>query len=486
MRQLKAYYGLFSTETNTFSAVPTGLAAFDQSHSPERDARWEHMLAPFHKRGIETVGGFHADASPSAPIASHAYQVLREDLLRGIREALPLTFICLILHGAMVADDCDDCEGDILFRVRELVGNEALIGAAIDPHCHLTRQMVVNSDLLITYKEYPHTDADERADEVVSKLLELHDRKQKPKAAVYDCRTIAIYQTDSEPMRSFVDEVIAREGRDGIFSISIAHGFPWGDVPETGTKVLVYADDVGVAVQTACELGERLIAFRGRTYTKALPLDDAISRALDARGLAVIADIADNTGGGAAGDSTFVLRALLERQVGNLVVGALWDPVAVAFAMESGEGSKLRLRIGGKVSAASGQPLDIQGTVKRLARRYESMGLTSIARQYGDVAVIELTNGVDVVLNTERIQVISPSFFTGLGIDLAGKQLAVVKSMHHFNMGFGPIAADVIYASSDGALSQAWAKIPYQHIKRPMWPLDSVAEGRLFYATPSA
>jgi microcystin degradation protein MlrC len=476
---VKAYYGLFSTETNTFSAVPTGLAAFDRSHPPELAAHWEQRLAPFRKRAIETLGGFHADASPSAPITSNAYHVLRDELLQSVREALPLTFVCLILHGAMVAEDCDDCEGDILLRIRELVGSETLIGAALDPHCHLTQQMVANSDLLIAYKEYPHTDADERADEVVSKLLELYDRKQKPSVAVYDCRTIAIYQTDSEPMRSFVDGLLAREGRDGIFSISVAHGFPWGDVADIGTKVLVYADDAENAVTTARELGEWLIAHRGQTYSKAIPVDEAISRGLQAHGLAIIADIADNTGGGAGGDSTFVLRALLERSVSDVVLGALWDPVAVAFAMASGEGSTIRLRIGGKVSAASGEPLDVQGTVKRLARKYESAGLTSVARQYGDIAVIELPNNVDVVLNTERIQVITPAFFVDLGIDLAQKQIAVVKSMHHFNMGFGPIAADVIYASSDGALSQAWAEIPYRHIKRPMWPLDPVAEGHL-------
>jgi microcystin degradation protein MlrC len=475
---LKAFYGLFATETNTFSAVPTGLAAFDCAHSSELTARWAAMLAPFHERGIETVGGFYAEAAPSAPVTSNAYRTLRDELLQSISDALPLEFVCLILHGAMVADGCLDCEGDILRRVRELVGSEALIGAALDPHCHLSEQMVANSDLLIAYKEYPHTDADERADEVVGKLLQLHDGRPKLNVAVYDCRTIAIYQTDSEPMRGFVDGLFAREGRDGIFSISVAHGFPWGDVPDAGTKVLVYADEPEKAAATARELGEWLIAHRGQTYTKAIPVEKAISRGLEARGLAVIADIADNTGGGAGGDSTFILRALFERHVADVVVGAIWDPIGVAFSMESGEGSSVRLRIGGKVSPASGQPLDVQGTVKRLVRNYETVGLTSVARHYGDIAVIQLPNNVEIVLNTERIQVVHPAFFVGLGIEIEKKQIAVVKSMHHFNAGFAPIAADVIYASSDGALSQTWAEIPYRHIQRPMWPLDPVAEGR--------
>jgi microcystin degradation protein MlrC len=194
-----------------------------------------------------------------------------------------------------------------------------------------------------------------------------------------------------------------------------------------------------------------------------------LDRALAApRGPVVLADTADNAGGGAPSDSTFVLARLLERRVERACLGPLWDPVAVRFCHLAGPGARLSLRIGGKVGPISGPPLDVEAEVLAVAegaRQRFGPGCT----QLGDVAAIRV---VEVLLNATRTQAFDPALFTDHGIALADKKLVVVKSMQHFHAGFAPIAAEILWINGPGALSQDFARLPYRRVRRPIWPLD--------------
>ena len=183
--------------------------------------------------------------------------------------------------------------------------------------------------------------------------------------ALYDCHMIGLFLTPYQPMRGYVDDMMAMERRDGVLSLSLAHCFPWPDVPTCGAYALaVTDDDTRLASELARELGEKLFAIRHALDPKSLPLDAALDKALSRdSGLAVVADQADNAGGGAPSDSTFVLRALLERGVEDAALGMMWDPIAVQVAMSAGVGAKLDLRLGGKMGPMSGDPLDLRVTV---------------------------------------------------------------------------------------------------------------------------
>ena len=150
--------------------------------------------------------------------------------------------VLLGLHGAMVADGYDDCEGDLLQRVRAIVGPQVVVGAELDPHNHLSAAMVAHADLLVAFKEYPHTDILERALELVDLCQAKAEGRIEPVASVADTGGLVVMHTSRQPARGFVDRIMALEGQDGILSISVSHGFPWGDVPDMGTKVLVYSD----------------------------------------------------------------------------------------------------------------------------------------------------------------------------------------------------------------------------------------------------
>jgi microcystin degradation protein MlrC len=480
---MRAFYGAFGTETNTFSPVPTEIDAFDRDES-RLAVEWAGILEPFRTRSIACVGGFRAFAEPGGRMTKASYARLREEMLSKIKAALPLDFALLLLHGAMAAEGTDDCEGDLLERIRVILGKDALVGATLDPHCHLTRAMLSASDLLVAYKEYPHTDAQDCARELGRRLLEISDSGAKPAKAAYDCRTISLYYTNREPMRAYVDRLRALEDRDGVFSLSIAHGFPWGDVAEMGTKVLAYAASPEIASRTAQRLGEELIALRGKTFEPPTPLDKAIALLRSTAGRMVLTEISDNPGGGAPGDGTHLLRALLENGVQNLAFGAIWDPAAVDACARAGIGHRVALSIGGKASPLSGRPVEIRGTLRAFAHDFHTAvtGGPDADTGYGDVAAVQFVDGNDLVLSSRRSQVFVRSFFERLGISLERKRLVAVKSSNHFYADFAPIADRVVYVDTPGALSTGFARIPYRNVRRPIWPLDEKAAGYLYYS----
>ena len=483
---MRVFSGSLATETNTFGPMPTGLASFrDRGYYPAGQhpdhitlfsgPLWAARLRG-RERGWQLSEGLVAGAQPSGITTREAYETLRDELLADLRAALPVDMVVLGLHGAMVADGYDDCEGDLLQRVREMVGPDVVLGAELDPHNHLTPEMVENADLLIAFKEYPHTDVLERGVELVDLCAAMVDKKIKPVVAVVDCEMVVTMHTSRDPARAFVDRIQSLEGKDGVLSISISHGFAWGDVPGMGTKLLVYADgDQAKADALARKLADELIAMRDALTVRYPGIDEALDQALAFDGgPVVISDGADNPGGGAASDATFILRRLVERGITNVALGPMWDPIAVRIAFDAGEGAKLAMRIGGKISPLSGDPIDLNCTVKALHRDMVMTGLANAPTALGDCALVE-ANGIEIVLITLRNQAMGTDLFTQLGCDLSVKKMIVVKSSQHFYASFSKVAKHVIYAGAPGSVTIDLATLPYRKVRRPKWPLDAGA-----------
>lgn len=480
---MRVFAASLATETNTFSPIPTSLASF---RSAQYFRAGEHPGEPTmfsgplwaarrraHERGWTLVEGLCAFAQPAGPTVRPAWEALRDELLDDLRRALPVDAVLLGLHGAMVAEGCDDCEGDLLERVRAIAGKDTVVGATLDPHCHLSSRMLSAADLLITFKEYPHADFLERAYELADLAERTAARAIRPVMSVFDCRMISAYHTTREPMKGFVARLRALEGRDGVLSVSIAHGFPWGDVADCGTRVLVITDDRAEQGAALAErLGRELFELRGKTFAPHLPLEEAIDRALAVEGAPVVlADTADNPGGGAPGDSTFVLDALIRRGTGPAALGPLYDPMAVAVCFDVGVGALVPLRIGGKTGATSGDPLDLHCEVRHLART-SSQSFARAREPMGDVAAVRSGN-IDIVLTTVRGQAMGTDLFTAHGVDLADKRLIVVKSSQHFHTAFAPLARAVFYIAGPGTITLDFPSLHYKKISRPKWPFDN-------------
>ena len=477
---MKLFIAGFDTETNTFAPLPTGRRAFVDGFVAHGDATQQpenYCSAQLHvwrkraeERAWQVAESLCAFAEPGGVIVRAVYEGFRDEILADLRAAMPVDLVIVALHGAMVAEGYDDCEGDLLQRMRGIVGDHVPIGAELDLHCHITDTMVGNATALVAYKEYPHIDIPDRAEDLFRIIADAAEGKTRPMMAAASCRMIGIYRTTEQPLRGFVDRMLALEGHDGIISVSLGHGFPWGDVADVGTKILVVADgDRGKAERLARDLAEDFFAMRDEVASRFLTVDEAIDRALAiAGGPVVIADVSDNPGGGAPGDATFVLRRVLEHGLTNVASGYYCDPIAVRACAEAGLGARFSLRIGGKTGVASGDPVDLDVTVRGLADEVtQRFGAAPV--QMGESAWVEAA-GVHLVLTSLRTQVFHPEGMTKLGLDLGGCKLVIVKSTQHFHAGFAPIAKAILYAAPPGALRSDFANIPYTKLKTPYWP----------------
>ena len=486
---MRLFAATIATETNTFSPLPTSLENYRESvflRPGEHPTDAPRMCtAPLFvgrirakAEGFELIEGSCFAASPAGTTNGADYEAMRDEILDQLKAALPVDGLLLGLHGAMVAHGYDDVEGDIIERARAIVGPRCVIGVELDPHCHLTLKRVAASDIIVLYKEFPHTDVVERAEDVLDLVLRTLRGQIKPVTSVYDCRQIQSYPTTIQPMRGLVDRIIAMEGKDGILSVSIAHCFPYGDVPEIGTRVLVIADgDKKKADALATALGEELVSLRGKTSPQFFDVPGGVGEARAFNDLpVVIADPADNAGGGAPSDNTDILRHLITEKVEDACLGPIWDPIAVRICFDAGLGAKIALRFGGKIAPSSGQPVDAEVEIVGLKRdAWQRFGPTQVP--VGDCAAVRV-GGVDVVLIAKRTQATGLELFTNLGIDPARKKIVVVKSTNHFMAAYGPIAKKVVYVESSGPLRRDHRKMPYTKVQRPIWPLDPDARPR--------
>jgi len=481
---MRLFSATIATETNTFSPLPTSLAAFQESvflrpgeHPRDTPLMCTAPLWVARRRAagenFTLIEGSCFAASPAGTTNRADYEFMRDEILAQVKAALPLDGVLLGLHGAMVAHGYDDTEGDVIERVRALVGPDCVIGVELDPHCHLTLKRVRLADIFVLYKEFPHTDVVERAEDLLTLVLRTIRGEIRPVMSLYDCRQIASYPTTLPLMRAFVDKTAAMEGKNGVLSVSIGHCFPYADVAELSGRILVITDnDKAKADRLATEIGQEFISMRGRTAPDYLSIEDGIDTAVSFNASPVVmADPADNAGGGAPSDNTTILRRLIERDVSDAAVGPIWDPIAVRLCFDAGEGASFPLRFGGKIGPTSGTPVDAMVTVTALKRDcWQSFGPTQVP--LGDCAAVT-AGGVAVVLISNRTQALGLELFRNLGIEPTERKLVVVKSTNHFMAAFGPIAKKVIYVDADGPLSRDYRRIPYTKVQRPIWPLDA-------------
>jgi len=483
--RIRVFSAGICTETNVFSPIPTGLGDFEVlTASDPQDAWMNVVLGSSFVRyadratacNCEYIQGMYARATPAGLATKETYEVLRDRLLADLTAASPVDAIVLTLHGSMAAEGYVDCETDLVSRVRALVGDEPVLGLLLDPHCDLPDALVDSCDVIIAFKEYPHTDRDDRAIELVDIVIDAARGRVRPVMATYDCRMIGLYPTTREPMRTFVREMHDAEELSQVLSVSLGHGFPWGDSPATGARTLVVADaDRATAMKIAEDLGQRFFALRHEVGLQTFGMTEALDKALSSVRVGapiVLADTSDNVGGGAPGDATFVLRELLARGVDDAALALFFDPAVVSQAFAVGEGSDIVVRLGGKHGVLSGEPVEMRATVRALVpeltqRWPQTDGFADVPS--GAAARLSV-NGIDVIVGARRQQVLGLEVFSAFGINPRQRRLLVVKSTHHFHAAFAPVAAEIIYVSAPGALCADPRELPYTRADTKKFP----------------
>jgi microcystin degradation protein MlrC len=492
-KPIKLFLGMLAHETNTFSPLPTARRNFEQAvfyrlgdnvdqnevaHFPA----YCDLLDIANERGDTLLCGLAAWTQPSGPTSRADYESLRDELLDGLRASGEIDGVLLVLHGAMVAEGYRDCEGDLLNRMRQIVGPSVPIGALLDLHGNVTNSMIDSGAILVACKEYPHVDYPARAKELYGMILGVISGDVIPRCHLRSIPMLALFGTTEQPMSGFVKKLSMLEGKNGILSVSAMHGFPWSDTEYTGASIIVVSDgsNDNFAQTLANSLAEELFELRERAMITRHDVSDALDvcvRLWTPEGPVILADASDNPGGGAACDSTFILQEILRRQLQDTVVGMIWDPQSAITAADAGVGSTLQIRIGGKTGPLSGMPVDIEATVLAVRDDATQRGLDGKGRDPLGLAVALKRGSITIVVNSIRQQTFSPDCFTELGIELSDKRLVVVKSSQHFRGAFDRIASSTVYCDAPGSLNTNLSALPYRFLQRPVWPLDPISAG---------
>lgn len=467
------------TESNSFAPFPTDAAAFHafgfwRGTASVDGANGQGAALAEVRRLIEGEGGrlsesICAFAQPAGPTKAEVYADLKAQILEDLRAAMPVNAILLILHGAMIAEGIDDCEGDLLAAVRAIVGSSIPVGVLLDLHCHISEPMLANADVMIANKEYPHVDTITRLREVFALIRRMLNAEIRPVSRFVPCPIVGLWTTTNPAMRKFVLDMLALEREACVLSVSLAHGFPWGDVEGATAGALCIADnDPMKAEAVARRIVERFWEIRETAGIAHMSLARAIACGRQAPPV-VVADLADNPGGGAPGDSTFALTALHETGVAKAAFGCVWDPETVACCFAAGENEYLEVAIGGRHGAVSGAPFRCEARVMRLMPQH-IQSVKNWTSPLGAAVWLRLEPEIDVVVCDLRNQVYGRTAFTGIGIELAGKQAIVVKSTQHFYADFKELSRNILYASSPGALTTDFGAIPFTRRNMNFWP----------------
>jgi len=463
-------------ETNTFAPGRTELADFVSYRLADgRQAMREAFagtatevggaLDACAALGLEPVPFFYAGAVPGPTIAAEARRFLRERFLARLEEARPFDGLVLALHGAMVAEDAEDPESDLLAAVRERVGSLP-IAVVLDLHANPGDSLVDGADIALAYDTYPHVDPAERAWEAVRLLADTLVGDLAPAVAGrrLPLLTCPLAQaTDEEPMRSLLGVVRRLEARPGVACASLVPGFAYADVPRLGFAVLATGEPAA-AEEAVEELAEAVWTRRDDFRPALVPVEEAVERALRAPEPVVLADVADNVGGGAPGNGTAILAELLIAGARGAVV-VLHDPQAAAAATAAA------------VEVEVGEPpVAVRGHVRFAGdARYRRTGsyMTGQEVDMGRCVVVE-AGGVEVVLTSRRVMPFDSDHLRAVGIDPAARRILVAKSAIAWRAAFGGVAAEAVYVDTPGVCTCRLETLPYRRVPRPIVPLDPV------------
>ncbi len=478
-------------ETNTFSKVTTGLDAFrllSEAEIPEaRRGTRTALGATFEaaeKYGWTLFHPIAASANPSGRVTDECFEILAGRLLSGIKRTDRIDGVLLHLHGAMVTCAHDDGEGELLRRVRDEIGPATPIVVTLDLHANVTDLMVEMANALIPVRTYPHIDYYERAWQGSALLHRAMAGEISPHTIVARrsmLKGLDGGKTQSGPMAELLARASALEETGVVLVIGICAGFSAADIREAGPSVTVTVDSEA-SLEDALRIADSLMdyAWETRAYRSAasIAVPKAVQRAKAREGkgrLVILADVTDNPGGGCYGDSTNLLKGMVEAGLKNAAFYAIFDPQAVLDGQKIGVGREGTIRLGGKTDPAmGGGPLALTGRIVCLSEgRFIAWGPMGggVWRDYG-LSMVFRVGEIDIIVISKNGQATDLAQFTSLGVDPTRKCSIAIKSNHHFRASFEPIASEVLIVDS-GSLGSSISRVGgYFNLRRPIWPLD--------------
>jgi len=412
------------------------------------------------------------------------FDSLADEMIDALKSSLPLDGLLIALHGATVAENFPDADGELTSRIRDVLGSDVPIIATLDLHANVSSRMTANTNALVVYRSNPHLDQRERGLEAARLMSLTLQNKIHP---VQACETppllinITKQNTNALPASLLYEDLEHVLRWPGIVSASVAMGFYFSDVEEMGASFLAVADrDFALARSAAKWMAKRAWDRRADYEGNATPLAEALRLADSSVDMPVVLlDIGDNIGGGSPGDSTIVFGEILNQQISNALV-VLYDPQAVSDCIERGVGNQITLKVGGNTDHMHGNPLGVTGKIKCISdgsfiERKVRHGGWAINDQ-GLTAVLETAQEHTIVLTSRRMAPFSLEQILSLGIKPEAKRMIVVKGVIAPRAAYEPVASSIIAVDTAGSTCANPRSFQYRSRRVPLYPLEAAAE----------
>ncbi len=484
---LRIAIGGFLHESHSFAPRPTTYANFVHAAGFPPLTEGPAMLGAVRGTSVPAAGGLAVAeaegaavvplawtlANPAGPIQDEAFERIAALICAGLSRALdeaPLDGVYLDLHGAAVVDSFPDAEGELLRRVRAIVGDLPLT-ISLDPHANLTSQMVTRADAVVPFRTYPHVDM-KAAGAQATRLLFERIKRGRPWARAFRQFEFWIplgsQCTLLQPMKEVMAERASLAERLGVAELAFCFGFPYADFPDCGPAVAVYADTQAKADAAADAFAAHVAARESDFEQDTLPAAEAVAEAkrLAARASKpiVIADTQDNPGGGGHGDTTGLLAELVRQQAKGAVLCLINDEESAAACHAAGEGGEVALSLGGK---SDGLPFACTARVLKLADgNFKFTGPMGAGNpgNLGPCALIDI-DGVRVMVVSHKVQALDQAILRHVGIEPSECPILVLKSSVHFRADFGPIAEQIIVGIAPGPVVSDPAILNFRYVR---------------------
>src|SRR6266481_1087104 len=423
--------------------------------------------------GWELVPTISCGASPSAHVTKDAFERIVTVMIDGIAAAGRLDGLYLDLHGAMVTEHLDDGEGEILARVRKVIGKEVPVVVSLDLHANVTPEMVEHADALIAYRKYPHVDMADTGRASAKHLALLLGTKQRFAKAFRQLPfliPISWQCTNDQPTKGIYEKLAALES-EAVPTLSFAPGFPAADFAGCGASVFAYgrtqadADAAADAIAALVESHEN--DFDGCIYSPDEGVRHAMELAKRASKPIVIADTQDNPGAGGDSDTTGMLRALVRNGATKAAIGVIVDPASAKAAHAAGVGATVTLALGGKSGIPGDAPFEEIFVVEQLSDgRFIAPGpyFGGSKMNLGPSACLRIGD-VRVVVSSRKAQLADQSMYRYVGIEPTEQAILVNKSSVHFRADFEPIAERLLICAAPGAMPADTAALPWTRLR---------------------
>ncbi|TMV48930.1 M81 family metallopeptidase [Paenibacillus mesophilus] len=486
-------------ESNTFSEASSALRDFQHYYFLTGDELLqpqsvENELAGFVRAAAEEAPGVtllptvFTQAVSSGKVPRRTLDELKHILLERLERIPSCDGVLFSLHGAWVAEDEDDADGEIVEAIRSRVGPDVPIVITLDSHANVTRKIVDGVNGIVGYRTFPHVDYVETGYRAAKLLFRIVRGETKPHIRMRKIPMIVPaerHETYRGPMAELWSEASAgeRDGRSALTSLFLVQ--PWLDIAEMGCSVVVMDEDAGCAEREADRLAALMWDKRSLFDIKLYQVEEIVRQLAteSVRGEpAVLSDSADSPGAGSAGDSSFVLRELLrlgaDRRLNCLL--SMVDRDAAHAAVEAGEGADVKLRVGHSLSRSVGQPIEIEGTVVKIGSgkfRFGGGAASNLEANMGRCAVVSIGT-ISLLLMENPTFTGDPAMYRSVGLEPLEADLVLVKSANQFRAEYELLTRQIYILDTPGASTANLRSLPFRHIPRPMYPFEDGFNGK--------